>query len=565
MQGHERGELRIGRDARAVLAAHDEARTRDVLPEGAGLYSLRQWACNFPSTYEFQYATIVPPAWPRAVALTLDEYKGKFDSRWSEVAEILRETENVCVCGGAALSPFCDVADDVDVFLFGLDEPQMWLKAQELADKIRAAYPRAREISQELAPGVITLRVHEGTTRTSIQIIMRVYESMARVAHSFDIAICGVAFDGDDVYMTRMAAFELLHRVIVVVPAYRSPSFGHRLAKYHKRGLALAMLDASFARVPVKKGEEFTVGDLRVEPFCVCGRLLVASVNALDTDAPSDYEPSHEPMRFGASRWRNLHQLTSREFRFIVRGSLAGRAPPLALAAFSDAPPTLRDVLSKRDLCEALRDSARASVARCGKVNVRVLRRVFRLSDAELSAFAVAASRAMCTARRVDASEALRRFSTPILELYDALPQRIEWVCARGVTSSRTPAPKTAEEWYGDRFATTNSSRRPPSKDETIAMLHARMIASDENRALDGTCALCFGAVHSKGLNTVTLRCRHTFHFSQAESGCMGLSAWTRGDCPLCRQAFTPTKPSESEESTPSVQLAVEWPEGPSF
>ena len=545
-------ELRIGRDARAVLAAHNEARTRDVLYD-EGLVSLQQWARMAPSTYEFQHATIVPPAWPRAVALTLDEYKAKFDSRFSEVAEILRETENVCVCGGAALSPFCDVADDVDVFVFGLGEREMWLKAQELSDKIRAAYPRARDISQELAPGVITIRVYEGATRTSIQIIMRVYESMARVAHSFDIAVCGVAFDGDAVLMTRLAAFELLHRVIVVVPAYRSPSFGHRLAKYHRRGFALAMLDASFARVPVKKGEGFTVGDLRVDPSLVCGRFVVATVSAVDKTAASDYEPTR-----GASRWRNLHQLASRELRFIVRGSLAGRAPqPLALASFADAPPTLRDVLSKRDLCEALRDSARSSVGRCGKVNVRVLRSVFRLSDAELSAFAIAASRATIGARRVDASEALRRFSTPILEVYDALPQRIEWVRARCASSSRTPTPKTPEEWYGDRFATSSSSRRPPSKDETIAMLHARMCASHDDRgAIDGTCALCFGAVHSKGLNTVTLRCRHTFHFSQTESGCRGLSAWTRDDCPLCRQAFAST----ASESQPSALLEVAWP-----
>ena len=551
----ERGELRIGRDARAVLAAHNEARTRDVLHDG--LFSLQQWARNFPSTYEFQHATIVPPAWPRAVALTLDEYKAKFDSRFSEVAAILRVTENVCVCGGAALSPFCDVAEDVDVFVFGLGEREMWLKAQEVSDKIRAAYPRATNVVQELAPGVITVRVYEGKTLTSIQIIMRVYESMSRVAHSFDIAVCGVAFDGDEVLMTRLAAFELLHRVIVVVPAYRSPSFGHRLAKYHGRGFALAMLDASFARVPTKKGEPFTVGDVRVDPSLVCGRFIVATVGAVDKGAASDYEPRNEPRR-GATRWRNLHQLASRELRFIVRGSLAGRAPqPLALAAFADAPPTLRDVLSKRDLCETLRDSARASVGKCGKVNVRVLRSVFRLSDAELSAFAVAASRAMLGTRRVDASEALRRFSTPILELYDSLPQRIEWVRARCASSSRTPTPKTPEEWYGDRFAASSSARRPPSKDETIAMLHARMCASHDDRgALDGTCALCFGAVHSKGINTVTLSCRHTFHFSLTESGCRGLSAWTHDDCPLCRQAFAPT----ASEAQPSAPLEVAWP-----
>jgi hypothetical protein len=553
---HNAGELWLGRDARAVWSAHNEERARGCID--AGLFSLEQWARNLPSTYEFHYATVVPPEWPRARPMSLDEYKARFEARFGDVISILRSTQNVCVCGGAALSPFCDQADDVDVFVFGLDERGVWLKAQELADKIRAAYPRARRISQELAPGVLTVRVYD-VANVTIQIMMRVYESMARVAYSFDIGVCGVAFDGNDVYMTRLAAFELLHRLIVVVPAYRSPSFGHRLAKYHKRGFALAMLDASFARVSSdgsgpKKGEPFVVGDLRVLPSFACGRMLVAAVSAATGATVSDYEPR----RPWSSRSRfNVYQLVSPERRFVVGGTLSGRSPrPLTLAAFADTPLTLRDVLSKQDLCEALRAFARASVSRCGKVNVRILRRVFRLSDAELSAFTLAASGALLTARRVDASESLRRFSTPILELYDSLPQRIQWVLAPGASSSRTPTSSTPEEWYGALFAKV----RAPSKDETIAVLHARMCAFHHDLgALDGTCALCFGEVHARGKNTVTLRCRHTFHFGQTDSGCRGLSAWAakREDCPLCRQPFGNPEPEEPELD---LSLEVAWP-----
>jgi hypothetical protein len=542
----ERAEFRIGRDARAVWRAHNEARAR-----GAGeMYTLAQWAQNLPSSYEFNYATIVPKAWPRSHAMTVEEYKSKFEARFGEVAAVIRGTEGVCVCGGAALSPMCDQADDVDVFMFGLDESATWHKANELMDKIRAAFPRAREIQQEMTPGVLTARVYDGSTRLKIQVIMRQYRSMAHVAHSFDIAVCGVAFDGEAVYMTELAAFELLHRVIVVVPEYRSPSFGYRLSKYHRRGFGLVMLDASLP----KTAGPFTVGDLRVEPASpLCGRFLVATVSATDDPGVSDYEPSS---RVGATRWRNLYQVSTRELRFVVVGSLVGRAPrPLALKAFADAPPTLRDVISKQDLCFSLRDSARASVGRKGQVNVHVLRRVFRLSDAEIAAFAVAASRAVLDGRRVDASEALRRFSTPILAFYDALPQRIEWVCALSPSSSRTHTPKTPEAWYGGLFARP----RPPTKAEILAMLHARMCASHGERgALDGTCALCFGAVHGGGENSVTLRCRHTFHFSETASGCRGLCAWTEKNdaCPLCRQAFA----HAPEAGCSSLPLQVAWP-----
>ena len=81
-------ELKLSSDARTVLSAHHEARTREALPEGEELYSLEQWARTLPSTYEFQYATIVPHAWPRARDITLDEYRAKFEYLFGEVAEI---------------------------------------------------------------------------------------------------------------------------------------------------------------------------------------------------------------------------------------------------------------------------------------------------------------------------------------------------------------------------------------------------------------------------------------------------------------------------------------------
>jgi hypothetical protein len=539
--------MKLNQDARALLSAHHAARTRARLPDGKGLYSLDEWARTLPSTYEFQHATIVPPSWPRARALTLDEYRAKFESRFGEVAAIVRSTENVCVCGGAALAPFCDQADDVDVFLFGLNERQMWLKAQELTDKIRAAYAHARRITQELSPGIITVRVYTAHMQEAakIQIIMRMYESMARVAHSFDIAVCGVAFDGADVHITPLAAFELLHRVIVVVPAYRSRSFGHRLAKYHARGFATLMLDASFKNATPL--EPLTVGDVRVVPSAVCARMLVGTISPIGPACGSDYEPT----RHGA-RWRNVHQLASREFRFVITGTLVGhQCRPLPLASFAATPPTLTDVLSRRELDTALRDSAHAAVS-SGSVNVRVLRRVFRLSDAEIAAFTVAATPAVLESRRVDATESLRRFATPILVLYDSLPERIEWVPHCYFSSCRTPTPKTPEQWYGAFFAKT----RAPSKREVIAMLHARIAAT--GRALDGTCALCFCEVHAGGRNSVTLQCGHTFHFGETPAGCRGLSAWAKQMCPLCRQPFAHT---DAPKQSAATRLEVAWPE----
>ena len=72
-------------------------------------------------------------------------------------------------------------------------------------------------------------------------------------------------------------------------------------------------------------------------------------------------------------------------------------------------------------------------------------------------------------------------------------------------------------------------------------------------------CALCFGVVHSGEQNSVTLRCRHTFHFSESASGCRGLVAWAKPICPLCRQSFKGAE--EPSAQTTELQLEVAWEE----
>jgi hypothetical protein len=323
-----------------------------------------------------------------------------------------------------------------------------------------------------------------------------------------------------------------------------------------------------------------TVGDLRVEPLAMCRRLMVATVaatvSATGDEAASDYEPSRW-RDADEALWHNVHELArasarrpkcARDLRLVVRGVLAGRtgerATPLALPTFAIAPPTLVNVISRRELCGALGHAALESVRENGDVNVHALRGVFRLTDAELGAFAVAVSGALRALRvdmRVDASGSLGRFMAPIVEMYDALPERIEWVMAGGASSCRTPAPMTPREWYGAFYV---KAVRPPTKDETVAMLHARMCASGAplgglgRDAIDGTCALCFGAVSGGGRNSVTLRCRHTFHFGETDFGCKGLLAWSAGTCPVCRLAFVPRQAERSERATHPLDVA--WP-----
>jgi hypothetical protein len=223
----------------------------------------------------------------------------------------------------------------------------------------------------------------------------------------------------------------------------------------------------------------------------------------------------------------------------------------LPYLAFAASEPRFADALPRAAFERHVDAAVRGAVER-GRVNVRTLRRLFRLTDAEIANFACAAARATCDAghagrsRRIDASAALATFRAALLAKYDDASAReertpLEWWLvvdpSSQFTASRTPRPSTPLAWYGDLLAEHDE---PPSKDETIEALLARLTRDAANApgALgDGTCPLCYEPLGER--NVVTLVCGHSFHMSEAASGCRGLCAWATQTCPMCREPFS--------------------------
>ncbi|CAM9531104.1 unnamed protein product [Ectocarpus sp. 12 AP-2014] len=122
-------------------------------------------------------------------------------------------------------------SSDVDLFLYGLDEKAATEKVREIYNAVKLANPKIYAVR---SLRTVTL-VSEFPFR-KIQIVLRLYKTLAEVLHGFDVDACSVGFDGHTVWATNRAARAICKRYNLVDVSRRSPSYESRLFKYGKRG-----------------------------------------------------------------------------------------------------------------------------------------------------------------------------------------------------------------------------------------------------------------------------------------------------------------------------------------
>jgi hypothetical protein len=559
---------------RELLDWNDAHRREGV--EG-GLVTLDEWASGECfGMYTPEFVTVAPYGWSAAAPMTQDMYASRFESKLPEVASLLADLEGVCVAGGAACMPFCGDYGDVDLFMFGVPHAARWSKANEVAGRVRAAFADARCITETLSEGLLTFCVFRGANiaMLKVQLVLRLFSTSSNVVHGFDVPSCCVLYDGRVTRMTRLAAFALAHRVNVVYPPYQSPSYVHRLAKYFRRGFALAFVGMRRGVLVPAQTTTLAAGEMLVTPRTVRGALCFGEVSLSHgaLAARTDYEPDQTPHGFCA-RARLAHYamvstnaalVAAGKTRFVLAGESVetrGRTARtvLPLLSYAASEPRFEDALPRAEFDRHVESACRGAFRR-GRVNVRALRRLFRLDDDEIAKFACAAARAASgRSRRVDASAALAKFRSALNGKYEEAAARgaIEWWVvvdpSAQFTASRSPRPMTPLEWFGASLAEHDEW---PTKDETIDALLARLGRNTPSALGDDTCPLCYE--HLGERNVVTLACGHSFHMYEAATGCLGLCAWTTPSCPMCRAPFARAYASARERAV-VVPLEVEW------
>ncbi|KAJ5138750.1 uncharacterized protein N7515_003598 [Penicillium bovifimosum] len=200
-----------------------------------------------------------------AIVPTFDEFKNNF-TLFTEGSLSEIDWSNVVVAGSAVVTSLLPVpeqyrnskrglrqwyhekfapASDVDLFLYGLNEEQAVEKIKHIEDKIK----------NTILYETTTIRTKNTITIASqypnrhVQIVLRIYRSIAEILTGFDVDVSCTAFDGRQVYASPRAIAAYATQVNQIDLTRRSPSYENRLSKYSHRGFEVFWDPLSRSRV----------------------------------------------------------------------------------------------------------------------------------------------------------------------------------------------------------------------------------------------------------------------------------------------------------------------------
>ena len=148
--------------------------------------------------------------------------------------------DNIIVAGGSIvniLTKCNEKLNDIDLFVYGLDKEKAKNKIDHVINCIKQ---KANDMKYEtrvyINKNVVNIYVFDTKKLLQIQIIMRLYDTLAHVLVGFDVDCCCICYTGKEILTTERGLYALKYRVNVANLKRRSPSYENRLIKYSFRG-----------------------------------------------------------------------------------------------------------------------------------------------------------------------------------------------------------------------------------------------------------------------------------------------------------------------------------------
>ena len=494
----------------------------------------------------------------------------EFDRRFSALpghetfAEILR-IPNVVLCGGSVFQLLRGDghigSSDLDFYVVGMDpgdEGALWRKAAEFLGAVgRCEHHYDGDSAVRLTKTVIT--VGSSGVSPSLQLVLRVYPTVASVIQAFDVDSCCMAYDGRRTYLTEAAARSVVTRSLILDPSRRSPTYESRLIKYMGRGMALVlphlqMTDALEDDVVRMPRLEFSVDEVSGNAA------VVGEIRPSDASAPrSDYDLLHG---FDNTACAGLDEAVCMH----------------CLHAFSSGKDSYCRVLSLEEAPGALEKIAAAGGMRVGDFlpleYVTDYHYRFKARNPRLSARDKGKIDHMCRylglsrAGELRLIEAINLHGTVSVEpLLDELSRRSEerhglvrddrvemWIKANPGrqfwTASNNPAFEEPKEYYGEWYVESPAPNADPVDEGGCE------IGDDSD-----VCMICHEVIGpGETLNVATLRCGHKMHISPIRRKCCGGLKWMamHGSCPMCRHGIRDARGGKEKRVLPGRRAARE-------
>lgn len=148
--------------------------------------------------------------------------------------------DNVVVAGGSLVNIITNNSskiNDIDMFIYGLDTDSAKLKVDHVINSIRQkALDMKYDTRVYMNKNVINIYVFDTKKLLQVQIILRLYDTLAHILVGFDVDCCAIAYNGKEILTTDRGYYALKYRVNVANLKRRSPSYENRLIKYSFRG-----------------------------------------------------------------------------------------------------------------------------------------------------------------------------------------------------------------------------------------------------------------------------------------------------------------------------------------
>jgi hypothetical protein len=171
--------------------------------------------------------------------ITDDNFNMEFSKKTFDLLTYVH-WDNIVVAGGSLVNIITKCADkvnDIDVFVYGLDRDAAKAKIDHVISSIKQkAIDMKYDTRVYMNKNVINIYVFDTKKLLQVQIILRLYDTLAHVLVGFDVDCCCVCYDGKNISVSDRGFYALKHRVNVANLKRRSPSYENRLIKYSFRG-----------------------------------------------------------------------------------------------------------------------------------------------------------------------------------------------------------------------------------------------------------------------------------------------------------------------------------------
>lgn len=180
-----------------------------------------------------------------------DSETGKPNPKYLNFLEGI-DLENVLVAGGcmASLIHGNTRFEDVDMFIYGLDESEADARVTRLLEQIIAADQYSDDLQIRKNNYCITV-----TGSHTYQIIFRLYKSIQEILDGFDLGSSCVGYDGKQVWLNERGKFSHENNCNVVDVTKRSTTFEARLRKYFNRGYSIVLPGLNVHALPTARFE----------------------------------------------------------------------------------------------------------------------------------------------------------------------------------------------------------------------------------------------------------------------------------------------------------------------